>query len=196
MSCKNVKKASVPHDRYYTPAWVVRQCCDFVIPTVGLEVGSVLEPSAGTGSFVRALRARYPGACIHANDIDPYRYPEATQGFRGDFLAFEPNARGPYDMVVGNPPYTRAMPFIEHGLTLGTVVIFLLRQGFLASAGRNEFFRTRPPTYVFQLAHRPSFTGDKKTDAADYCFVVWDRRRSAGTTKLHWLPTVPKALRV
>lgn len=193
MSCKNVTRASLPHDRYYTPRWVVRQCCDHVLPALKLEVGSILEPSAGVGSFVRELRDRYPGACLHANDIDPYRYPEATKTFCGDFLAFEPTAR--YDVVVGNPPYTRALEFVRHALGLGTAVVFLLRQGFLSSARRNDFFRTRPPLHIFQLAHRPSFTQDRRTDAADYCFCCWDQRRTASSTRLHWLPTVPRELR-
>lgn len=202
MSRKNVKKASLPHDQYYTPEWVVRQCCEVVLPLAQPSTDRILEPSAGHGVFVEALRQQYPRATIHANDIDAInhqpqrmRYQGADHTYAVNFLDFQPPDPQPYGLCVGNPPYSLALRFIEHALTMSECVVFLLRQGFLSSAKRNPFFRASPPIHVFQLAHRPSFTNDRQTDFADYCFVVWDRRRNPRVTKLHWLPTVAEALR-
>jgi len=202
VSRKNVKKASLPHDQYYTPAWVVRQCCDIVLPTAQPRTTHILEPSAGHGVFVRALRERYPDAVIHANDVDAIHHDVNHMCFEGanatynqNFLDFQPPEGLRYGLCVGNPPYTMAMQFVEHALTISECVVFLLRQGFLSSAKRNAFFRNQPPTHIFQLAHRPSFTGDRQTDFADYCFVVWDVRRTPRVSKLHWLPTVPDRMR-
>ncbi len=52
-------------------------------------------------------------------------------------------------------------------------VAALLRLGFLASATRKNLFATVGIPDVYVLAHRPSFTGNGKTDGADYAWCVW-----------------------
>ena len=70
MTSKNKKKKSIEGDRYYTPEWLVKQCIDMVLPVVCLQPPkTILEPSAGTGRFVQALRARYEKSTIVACDL-------------------------------------------------------------------------------------------------------------------------------
>jgi len=45
----------------------------------------------------------------------------------GDFLSVRP---APVDLIIGNPPYKLAQPFVRHALTLlapGGALLFLLR---------------------------------------------------------------------
>jgi hypothetical protein len=141
-------------------------------------------------------------------DTDPGvgPWPEANESMTGDYLAPEtarwartthwngPFIDQPFDLVVGNPPFTLAMDFIQRSLELGTTVTFLLRQGFLSSAERARFFREHPPAAVHILANRPKFTNPEYeatgTDTADYCFVTWSAGHN-GPTELYWLPEVP-----
>lgn len=192
MTTKNNKRPSLPNDPYFTPAWVVRQSIQQIVPLICPVPARIIEPGAGHGCFVKHLRQRYHGAHITAIDIvEQYSWPEATESIYGDFLTAE---LGRYDLAIGNPPYSLALPFVERCLCISKTTILLLRQGFLSSARRNSFFRMHGPGDVFVLAHRPSFTGDERGDSADYCFCCWGRKRN-GTTRLHWLPTVPLAER-
>jgi hypothetical protein len=205
MSKKNVKKKSLPGDPYYTPNWVVRQCCEHVLPIVCPNPVSILEPAAGGGEFVRGVAAQFPDAVLHAVDRDSSLagWPAATESYTADFLSWtspivSPDEHDhPYDLIVGNPPYSDAMAFVERSMMLGNVVVLLLRQGFMSSQRRSAFFHEHPPTDVFILAHRPSFTGDNHTDAADYCFISWDVRLTEPgyPTRLRWLPTISKEQR-
>lgn len=179
-------------DTYYTPDWVVQQCIAEVIPFVCPVANRILEPGAGQGAFVKRLRERYPNGHITAVDIDPYEWPEADVQLHQDLLETRFNDR--FDLVVGNPPFSRALEFIQHALGCSKSVVFLLRQGFLSSQKRSPFFRLHRPSDVYILSNRPQFTGEG-SDKADYCFVCWGRPAFNGTTNLHWLPAVPLAQR-
>jgi len=188
------------------------------------EPVAMLEPGAGRGAFVKGIREWYGDApIVHAVDLDPQVGPwtGADLSWHADFLEFtgaplpseedkiiqavrakqngvDPKTRYfggiSYDLIAGNPPYDFALDFIQKGITISRALVFILRQGFLASAKRAKFFREHPPYGVWNIPHRPSFTDDGHTDTADYCWVGW-RRGYQGDTRLHWLPEVPVELR-
>lgn len=174
-------------DRYYTPDALAFHLVGLVANRIG--GGMVLEPSCGGGAFLRALEA-HDIEPVLGIDIDP----AAVSGQLDDFLA----ARLPinyYSAVIGNPPYSLAVDFVRKSLELvedrsassdGGIVAFLLRLGFLASKGRAALFREHPPSDVFILSERPSFTADGKTDRYDYCFVVWTKGNKQ-PTQMRWI---------
>jgi hypothetical protein len=90
-----------------------------------------------------------------------------------DYLTFSPRKgrRSRWDLALGNPPYSSAMPFIKKTLELAPIVVFLLRLGFLCSQGRSSWLRANTPT-IIPLSRRPSFTGNG-TDRYDYAWFVW-----------------------
>lgn len=90
------------------------------------EGDSVLEPSAGTGALVRAVRERQPAADVFAVEID-HRLCEALSPLfavsagdnaarttrhllQGDFLEVMPDQLGAFDVVLMNPPFANAAP--------------------------------------------------------------------------------------
>jgi hypothetical protein len=83
-----------------------------------------------------------------------------------------------FDVVIGNPPFSLAMQFIEKSMSLlkarGTLV-FVLRTSFLESEARHEFWQQNPVTKLFTLSKRPSFTPDGKTDASSYSWFIWHK---------------------
>lgn len=213
MTAKNAKKKSIPGDRYYTPKWLVRQCLDHVLPVVCLKPpATILEPSAGTGRFVVALRERYPDSKILAVDLLPPNenpWPEADEVAFANYLELPKPEAPVFDLAVGNPPFTYALPFCQQALGQARAVVYLVRQGFMSGgrkSQRSEFFRAHRPSHVFMVANRPAFDVPPEiledpefdwkvgqTDSADYAFICWTGQTRV--TYLEWLPDVPLEVR-
>lgn len=113
-----VKAVSAPH-LFPTPPDVARRVVELADVR---DEHTVLEPSAGTGSLVRAVRAAAPGACVHAVEIncrlaDGLRSLPVNDVRCGDFLECDP---GDFDRIVMNPPFDNGADIrhVEHALTL------------------------------------------------------------------------------
>ena len=85
---------------------------DFAMRDLHIASGTrVLEPSAGTGMFAKAARAK--GANVTCVEIQPGLAHElqAVHGFRdvrqADFLTVKPSTFEPFDVILMNPPFDR-----------------------------------------------------------------------------------------
>ena len=139
----------------------------------------ILEPSAGNGNIIRALRSRGYTNRIDAVEIRPEEWEQlkdiADEVILDDFFNYEPETL--YDVIIGNPPYSLAQEFIDKSLNLlapGGLLIFLLRTAFLESEKRFLWWQEHPPSGLYTLHKRPKFTG-KGTDATSYSWFVWER---------------------
>lgn len=163
-------------DFYATPIETVRT---FLNAYGGIKESDViLEPSAGNGNIVRALRE-----CGYKNRIDAIEV--RSEEYAGlveicdnvricDYL--QTPLRETYDVIIGNPPYSLAMEFIDKGISMlkpGGRLIYLLRTNFLESAKRAAWWQDKLPTGLYVCAKRPSFTG-RGTDATSYAWFVWE----------------------
>ena len=162
----------VAFDAYQTPDNVAVVCVRTLVDRGLLRPAhTVIEPSCGTGSFIRAMRPHV--ARIHAVDVDPavrisIGSDYADSGFIEDFAETTKTA----DWVIGNPPYKHAAEHTGHALKLAPRVAFLLRLSFLESESRRSFWAMHPPAEVHVLCRRPSFTGGG-TDYMSYGWFVW-----------------------
>lgn len=102
----------------------------------------MLEPGAGSGNIIRALR-RYDNITIDAVEIREEERETlaeiADDVLIGDYMSME---LGKYDAIIGNPPFSNAMDFVTKSyqhLNPGGVIIFLLRTAFLESKERFPF---------------------------------------------------------
>jgi len=142
----------------------------------------ILEPSAGNGNIIRALRNRG-----YKNRIDAIELRDTEKdnliGLADnieitDFLDLDPwHSR--YSVIIGNPPYSLAQEFIDKSLELlapGGRLILLLRTNFLESKKRFEWWQDKIPNGLYVLSKRPSFTG-KGTDATSYSWFIWEKSR-------------------
>jgi hypothetical protein len=190
MTAKNIQRASIEGDKYYTPYWCAKQFLKFGLPKLldGFVPKTILEPCAGGGVFVDLFRSAYPKSLIVAVDIDRTNYPwrNANKSINQDFLTLPQSF---FDLIVTNPPFTYALDFCEKAVLTAPYVAMLVRQGFLASQRRYKFFKQCKPSHVFLITSRPSFVYGA-TDTADYCWVCWRSDSDTKVTKLRWLPPV------
>lgn len=201
MSATNRGAVRSEHDFYRTPAWCVDALFSAWRP-LSREL-FCLEPCAGDGCLAEAAAKtldRAPGGHTHWDtfDIVP-RLPGSREHaylsgcvVERDFLSVEPSES--YDLIITNPPYSKAREIIEHALKFeGADVVMLLRLNFLASAKRAPWLQGNMPD-VYVLPNRPDFTGGGG-DSIDYAWFVWPWPRNTGPGKLVILPTTPKSER-
>ena len=168
-------------DFYATPLETVYAILD-VLPDLN-EVKFILEPSAGNGNIIKALRSRdIHGFCIEAMEFreeEKENLEELADVVTiGNFLT-DDTKHSKYDLIIGNPPYSLAKEFIDKSLELlapGGRLIFLLRTNFLESKKRFEWWQDKLPNGLYVLNKRPSFTG-KGTDATSYSWFIWQKSR-------------------
>lgn len=177
MSATNRGCERKAYDFYATPPETVRA---FLANFDGISSGDrILEPSAGNGQIVKVLREGGYDNRIDAVELRPEERgaPEALADnvTIGSFFDYEPDCG--YDVIIGNPPYSLALDFINKSLELphpGGLLIFLLRTNFLESEKRFKWWQEHPLSGLYTLHKRPSFTG-RGTDATSYSWFVWER---------------------
>jgi hypothetical protein len=187
MSRAGPRAERAPLDFYATPDPLALAICE----RLRLRLADVpapryvVEPSAGTGAFVRAIRKTWPAARVRAVEVDPalalpLSIADADIVYTADWPQHAADAvdggAPPPDLILGNPPYRQAQEHIEAGLRWlapGGRLAFLLRLNFLGSAARVDFWRRGELESVSTIAPRPSFTGDGKTDGTEYALFVW-----------------------
>lgn len=184
MSATNRGTERKPYDFYATPVDVVTN----LLNNYDLPKGNILEPSAGNGNVIKALRDK--GIQNNITAIEIREEEENNLNILSDkviidnFLDWNPDKD--YAVIIGNPPYSIAREFIEKCFEIAnenTVIIMLLRTAFLESKSRFEFWQEHPVTELYVLSKRPSFTG-KGTDATSYSWFIWDNRQSKQVIKV------------
>jgi len=178
--------ARSPSDFYPTAPWIVHRLLESpAFDPLGLRW---LEPSSGDGAIIRAVDAWRKDAgkpSIEWTAVDIRNECKtslaAATGDRkrviiGDFLSPRVQKslhRLPqFDVIFTNPPFLLGTVFLTASLKIARNVVFLMRQGFLASEERADFMRQHVPD-VFQLPNRPSFAGQGKTDSCEYAWMKW-----------------------
>lgn len=178
MSATNRGAVRKPYDFYATPIDVVENLLDN-IDTSNWGKYEILEPSAGNGNVVKAIRNKACGGYITSIEIREEEIDKlkmiSDNVIIGDF--FELKIDKKFDIIIGNPPYSCAKDFIEKSLKMlndDGKLIMLLRTAFLESKSRYEFWQKNKLNGLYVLSKRPSFTGNG-TDATSYSWFIWDK---------------------
>lgn len=183
MSSTGRGSVRLQHDAYCTPAWPVHR----LLETLDLPGGAWLEPSAGNGDIIRAVRSvrgDVRWTAVEIRDECRQQLLAAMDGTMAegpalairDFLTWKPALC--WDVCLGNPPFSQAEAFVRHGLELANQVVYLLRLNFLESEARAEWLRDLKPD-VYVLPNRPSFVVPhwKRAGATDSTAYCWMRFR-------------------
>lgn len=178
----------IDNDAYFTPIYLAKKLVKTIEPHITLqERPSILEPHAGKGAFITALKDL---PCdIEACDIvmqNDEVFHSVQKFYCRDFLQH----RKHYDWVIGNPPFKNVLDHVIHALDLSDNVAFLLPISFLATQQRLEFWNEHPFTFAYVLSKRPKFGEFKGTDSRDYAFFVWIdhyNKKAKQPKEIRWL---------
>ncbi len=168
-------------DFYITPPWTVHR----LLERIDLPGGRWLEPCAGDGTLIRAINEKRPDVSWSAGELREEMRSSLEDAYEeqlrmGDFLETElsdwSNVGDPFDVIVTNPPYSLAMPFVKKCMSMSKLTVMLLRLNFWGSETRQSFMLNYPPdTYV--LPNRPVFAlnqhGKPGVDSPEYAWFVF-----------------------
>ncbi|MDG2497294.1 MAG: hypothetical protein P8M68_03825 [Aquiluna sp.] len=164
-------------EQYYTPK-------DLAVFLVGVTLESIensnqahfLEPAAGTGSFVEALKNH---GIENISAID--KYPMHADVVRADFLTWSPT--GETFVTISNPPFGRnnalSVPFFNHAASFSSHIAFLVPRSWRKWSVQN---RLDPSFHLVSdidvSVQYEDSAGNKIVDRNDLrtCFQVWEKR--------------------
>lgn len=198
-----------PLSYYETPADVVDRILP-KLPILAKNGLTILDAGCGTGAILSRMPANpshkllgveadaelVKAADARLSSLYEVRRHEIITGDFLDLPVSSPAYRA--DVCLMNPPFPLAQDFIKAALTMvkarGGEVAALLRLGWLEGRKRHAWIKAHPPD-VFVLPDRPSFTGDGKTDATAYAFMVWGPTRGHRWELLSLAPPKPRRKR-
>lgn len=165
MSATNRGAVRRTNDDYQTPGW----CIDLLLPHIQMDkVQSFLEPCRGQSSIYGRVNVPYKDWCEIAEGKD-----YLTAEYRS-MLGLITDNTPPFSLIITNPPFSLAIPFLTKSLRDAYTVVYLMRLNMLGGQLRKEFWDKNPPSHLFPLSKRPSFMG-RGTDATEYAWFAWDR---------------------
>lgn len=175
------------------PAKARRVLDDYETPTEATEAlrpflslsGNLLEPAAGSGRMVRALKAMFPALKVESADVKKGKdFLKRTAPFKGHCFT--------------NPPYRdgQAEAFARHALKLASGKVGMLMQsGFVWGSRRANgiYLAGLKPELIIVIPWRIMFIdGDGEEIEGQFfshCWVVWperDKREKNKTTRIEW----------
>jgi hypothetical protein len=123
-------------DQYYTRKAVADRCIAALLARIADPTSyQWIEPSAGTGVFLKELPADFDKVGIDLEPAGPHI-------LEGDFLEWTPTS-SKKRIVFGNPPFGRqgclAKAFIKHAATMADVIAFILPRSFVKPSMSRAF---------------------------------------------------------
>lgn len=179
MSATNRGAKRIEYDFYPTSIEVIHNFLEHY----QLKDGIILEPCAGCGNFIQAIRDKSYKNIIVANEIrQEERRNLINSGadfvYHKDFLTEKlPNHN--VKTIITNPPFSKAKEFILRCKELypNAEIIMLLRLAFLESRARYNFWQQHPVSKLYVLSKRPSFINGK-TDATAYAWFIFSKEKT------------------
>lgn len=187
-----------PLGQNFTQPHVARAIVDWA--SRGLPApASVLEPSAGTGVFVRAIIDHWPSALVRTIEPDvqlTQDYPPEVLRYNGTLEEYQRCGPPVFDLAIGNPPYSLRGSdgkyystwegHVELARSVAQDVVFLLRVNVLGGVERAlSFWKRNPPAGIGVVVPRPSFQANGATDATEYAAFVWSDRWTGTDLHIH-----------
>lgn len=150
------------NDRVMTPDLLALDIVKYYHPS-----GTIVEPAAGKGAFLQALG---PGCDWY--EIDQKR----------DFL----QAKGHWDWLVTNPPYSQFRPFLQKALSVADNVVFLCLENSWALRARRRDVQSAG----FGVVEHCECPTPPSWPQFGFCIAAtWLRRGWTGSTHNSRLPT-------
>jgi predicted RNA methylase len=170
-------------EHYETPRWAVDAILNReIMPRV------ILDPCCGTGVLSDAARAA--GYVVASTDIHDWGYPGTIVK---DFLTMERNDNDGRFAVLMNPPFSKAVEFVEKAFALGAFkVVCFQRFSWWESRKRRDFWKKYPPSDVYVCGDRADcwrhdIPHDQRTSSTPtaHAWFVFVRDNTSGTRLDH-----------
>ena len=170
------------NEKFYTRDVIAKECVADLARIVQIDPDTdlLLEPSAGSGSFIPYLE---PIAnCVIALDIEP----DSKDVLRQDFLTWDGTSivlpQGGKIVTVGNPPFGRqsslALKFIKHAAKFSQYIAFILPKSFMKLS-----MQEKVPLGLHLVHQREldmnAFTINDQPHFVPCVFQIWERRAHA-----------------
>lgn len=131
-------------DDFPTPPWATRALCEELKRRgLFLHLLQAWDPACNRGHMVRPLSEYFDR--VHASDIADYGFRE--QSAVQDFLLLGADVPE-VDIIVTNPPFRLAVPFILRALDLAPMVAVLVRNAFDEGAARYDSLFADSPEWL------------------------------------------------
>jgi hypothetical protein len=159
-------------DQYYTKLTVAKDCVDCIIAKFpSSSEYQWVEPSAGNGSFLKAL----PNGIQHVGiDLDP----KMDGVLKGDFLTWESTSQMK-KVFFGNPPFGKqgslAKAFIQHAAKYATIIAFILPKSFVKPS-MSRAFPTKFHCILEKELPKDSFEVNKVAYDVPCIFQIWEKQ--------------------
>lgn len=172
-------------DKFYTKPEIAQKCVNYLKQLVPINKDDVLlEPSAGCGNFLQALK-EYK---VMAYDL----VPEGENIIQQDFLLLESEYQN--YITIGNPPFGKrsklAIQFFNKAATMSKVIGFIIPNTFAKWSVQKHL---NPTWKLIGSMPLPSnaFTSDGKDFQVNCIFQVWVREDQPGDNmRLQYSPAI------
>ena len=161
-------------EKFYTKIDIAKRCVIDFIQHINPTINStIIEPSAGNGSFSNALRGLFKN--VTAIDI----HKELDYVIQQDYLTYEP-ARDNDIHVIGNPPFGRQSSlvkrFIRHSAKFANSISFILPKSFRKLSVQRIFPLDYHLIYELEIPKKSFYIAETGDDHDVPCiFQVWKR---------------------
>lgn len=159
-------------DQYYTKLSIAKDCIDCILAKCpDVSQYQWIEPSAGNGSFLKALPAHIPRIGI---DLDP----KMEGVLKGDFLTWEPSSEAKR-VFFGNPPFGKqgslAKQFIQHAAQYATIIGFILPKSFVKPS-MSRAFPSKFHCILEKELPKDSFEVNQVAYDVPCVFQIWQKK--------------------
>ncbi len=196
---KGEKAVREKDDNYPTPPRLATAIVQRLRQMYGDVTSSriLIEPSAGSGTFVRSMRQAWPNATLIAVELrleeeETLRQSGATYVAISDWSSWATH-NAPLNapsLLIGNPPFILAQKHLESIFQFfprDTEVAFLLRFSFFGGNERTAQFWKQDGLknlkHIIPIAPRPQFVRGH-SDNSEYAVYIWKIGHDAPPTIL------------
>lgn len=165
-------------DRFYTTPAIVEKCLSLINFA---KYDYIIEPSAGTGSFVKQFPSDIP---IYACDLNP----EAENIIEYDWFKVDKNQFSDYNsiLVCGNPPFgqqnTLAIGFFNEAAKIADTIAFILPLSFKKDSIQNRLNLNFHLENEIILDNCEFMLKDEQSILVPCVFQVWTRKSTERKT--------------
>jgi len=176
MQTTGLKRKTI--DKFYTSPIIVNECIKLIKQKINIqEVDLCIEPSAGNGSFINAIKTLFNNHKFY--DLEP----ENDEVIKKDYLEYDYNTiiKEPTSKVhiIGNPPFGRqsslAIKFIKKSCEYCDSVSFILPKSFKKDSLKKHYPLNFHLICEYDLP-KNAFIVDKKEYDVPCVFQIWIKK--------------------